>query len=171
MAFDDTWPELVAAIADSFRLSDEERGRFAHNAVAKLIGAIPFLAGCGAPERTALDHLSTYLLACRDGARFFHASPEDDVEVMRRLDRIATFSGGDRMIVDRGMNLLALCMLGDYQRDIDEDRDRKYNPVASGAFDYDLEVARLQRRIAEVNSPDMDEILSADDAVRTWWQE
>ncbi|MCK4543880.1 MAG: hypothetical protein KAU17_16730 [Spirochaetales bacterium] len=44
-------------------MSGDEKNRFSEHSIPKLIGAIPLLAGSDEPERTALDHLSTYILA------------------------------------------------------------------------------------------------------------
>ena len=158
-AFSEQWPEIAEAVGLSFRMDEEERARLHDKPVAKLIAAIPFLAGCDQPARTAVAHLGTYILSVRETKPFFNAEPTDDGDILARLRLIMNFRGGDEAIIDRGMALLALTMIVDYDRDVQIDSAiGKYNPVASGAFDYDIMYSTLMRRIEAVDCPAMDEI-------------
>jgi len=168
--FSQTWPEIADAVAKAFRMDHEEAEWLENKRIAKLIGAIPYLAGCDQPARTAVTHVSTYLLSIKDTKPFFNADPTDDINILERLRLIMNFRGGDPRIIDKGMCLLALSMFDDYKRDvhIDEVYD-KYNPVAAGAFDYESTRADLLQRIETVACPQMDEILNSDMGGESYW--
>lgn len=170
VAFTQAWPEIAESIATAFRMDHEEAEWLENKRIAKLIGAIPFLAGCDQPGRTAVTHVSTYLLSIKDTKPFFNADPADDIDILERLRLIMNFRGGDPRIIDKGMSLLALSMLDDYKRDIHiDDTLGKYNPVAVGAFDYESTRADLLRRIETVACPQMDEILNSDMGTESYW--
>lgn len=99
-----------------------------------------------------------------------NARPSDDEYLLRRLELIGNFVGGDEEIIQRGMNLIALCMISDYARDVKEDKVLgKYNPVSAGVLDYEKEKERLIREIESVSCPDMDNIFCAKEGVKTFW--
>ena len=163
------WDEIAEQTADAFAMTESQRERFARNRIAKLIASIPFLAECEQPHRTALSHLATYIVSCRVKG-IANPTPADDHDIMARLALIANFIGGDRRVIDRGMALLALNMVADYQRDIAEDLAAgKHNPVASGAFDFETESARLHKTIVATECPEMDDILDADGSTEQFW--
>ena len=167
--FSEQWPEIAEAVSRSFRMNDEERAKFRDKPVARLIASIPFLAGCDQPARTAVAHLGTYILSVRETKPFFNADPSDDGDILERLRLIMNFRGGDAAVIDKGMALLALTMLVDYERDIQIDAAMgKYNPVASHAFDYDTIHADLVRRIEAVDCPAMDEVFNQEVDIRGW---
>lgn len=168
--FRELWHDIVPAVAGSFRMDEDEHQWLSEKPVARLIGAIPFIAGCDQPERTAVAHLGVYLLSVLDTKPFFNAAPTDDADVLDRLRLIMSFRDGDARIIDRGMCLLALNMLDDYARDIQIDAALgKYNPVASGAWDYDAVRADLVRRIESVHCPQMDEIFDPEYGPTSFW--
>ena len=163
------WDRIADSVAQAFRFTPEEQERFRTKELAKLIAAIPFLAGCKDPLRTAVSHLGTYVLSVRlkDTA---NARPSDDEHLFRRLELLGNFIGGDPEIIQRGMNLIALCMIGDYARDIEEDqRLGKYNPISAGIIDYEAEKRRLIREIEAVPCPDMDRILTPKASLCKFW--
>ena len=168
--FTQAWPEIADAVAKAFRMDHEEAEWLENKRIAKLIGAIPFLAGCDQPARTAVTHVSTYLLSIKDTKPFFDAEPTDDFDILGRLRLIMNFRGGDPRIIDKGMCLLALNMLEDYRRDahIDEVYG-KYNPVASGAFDYEATRADLLKRIEAADCHEMDDIFNSDIGPESFW--
>ncbi len=164
------WDHIAGLVASAFRMSEEEYQWFKNKNLAKLIAAIPFLAGCEDPERTAVVHLGTYILSIR-AKSVANCKPSDDEGIFRRLELMNNFIGGDKAVIEKGMSLIALNMIADYARDIEVDRmTGKYNPVDSGAFDYDAERERLESVITSVECREMDEILSLDDAVETYWE-
>ncbi len=164
------WENIAGAVADAFRMDDTEYEWLKNKSLAKLIAAIPFLAGCDDPDRTAVTHLGAYIMSIRIKT-LANAKPSDDEDLMRRLEMINNYIGGDRDIIRKGMSLIALNMIADYARDIEEDRlFGKYNPVDSGAFDYESEKERLERIITSVECREMDEIMNLDEAVETYWE-
>ncbi|MEW5814087.1 MAG: hypothetical protein AB1798_01660 [Spirochaetota bacterium] len=161
---------LLNAVAEAFKMKGGEKTHFVNKNIARLIAGLPFLAGCEDPERTAIAHLGTYLLSIRCKA-IANCKPSDDIHLSKRLALVNNFIGGDRQILDRGMSLLALSMLSDYKRDVAEDRQLgKYNPVGSGAVSFEAEKAELLETINSVACPEMDKILSADEAVLIPWE-
>lgn len=69
------------------------------------------------------------------------------------------------------MSLLALNMISDYKRDIQEDRDLgKYNPVDNGTMSHDVIRTELLKTIESVDCPQMDEIMDSDEAPMGWWE-
>lgn len=139
------------------------------NDIAKLIAAIPALAGCANADRIAAQHLATYLLAESAASIFDHRNSDDD-SVYDRLERISHFPDGDRKIIQRGMNLLSLCMISGYERTSVADKaSGVYNPIASGQWDGESEKARLVREIRGVQSPEMDAIFSIERALHSPW--
>lgn len=167
----DEWPDLVDSIAGSFAFAPAEREAFASSRVAALIGALPFLATCIEPRRYALSHLGTYVVAARAAAKaaFLH-TPADDAFLTRRLEPIGDFPGGDRSVIERGMDLLALVMLGGYERDREADAAAgKYNPLNAKAWDLVKARAELAASVAATACPDMDAILDPSAATLTGW--
>jgi hypothetical protein len=164
------WQELSSRVAQAFRMTEEESDRFQAGSIAKLIAAIPFLAGCEDAERTAVAHLGTYLLSIRETKPYFSARAEDSTSVLERLRLGSSFKGGDRRIIERGLCLLALNMVSDYQRDLGEDAALgKYNPIAAGAWDYKDTVADLQWKILNTECAEMEEILPLVVVPMSYW--
>ena len=52
---------MVASVVATFAMDEADARRLEDNNAAQLIGALPFLAGCAHPERTALSHLTTLI--------------------------------------------------------------------------------------------------------------
>jgi hypothetical protein len=153
------WAEISDRVGEAFRMTAEEKKSFAEGRIARLIAAIPFLAGCEEAERTAVAHLGTYVLSLRETKGYFNARPGDDAGALDRLRLISSFKGGDARIIERGLCLLALNMVSDYKRDIEEDAALgKYNPIAAGAWDYKDTVVDLEYRILSIECEEMEAI-------------
>ncbi len=164
------WDYIAGSVANAFRMSEEEYNLFKNKSLAKLIASIPYLAGCEDPERTAVVHLGTYLLSTRIKP-VANCKPSDDEGIFKRLELMSNFIGGDKAIIEKGMSLIALNMIADYARDIEVDRmTGKYNPVDSGAIDYEAERKRLESVITSVECKEMDDIMSLDEAIETYWE-
>jgi hypothetical protein len=133
---DKIWKELAEKTASAYRMDEAEGAKLLGNRTARLIAAIPFAAGCDHPERTALAHLSTFVLASSESCRrIFDHDRSDDADPLARLAPIADFVGGDRAVIDRGMSLLAVIMTNGYEKDIEKDRKSgEYNPILAGAW-------------------------------------
>ena len=168
--FETAWNVISGDLAAAFRMSDEEAVRFKNKDVARLICAIPLLAGCENPERTAVAHLGTYILSVRETKYWFNPSVSDNDSIFGRLALIGDFKGGDAAIIKRGMSHLALSMLDDYQRDGEIDGAiGKYNPVHKGAFDYGKARAELTANISGTDCPAMDAIAMIGVSPLGWW--
>ena len=163
------WENIAASVADAFRMDKEDSEWLQNKNLAKLIAAIPYLAGCEDPGRTAITHLGAYILSIRIKT-VANCQPTDDADLFRRLEMINNFIGGDQDIIQKGMSLIALNMIADYARDIEEDRlFGKYNPVDSGAINYETEKAGLESIIKSIECREMDEIMSLDASVQGFW--
>lgn len=164
------WELLVDKTAISFRLNIKERELLTKSKVAKLIGLLPFIAGCKYPERTALNHLSAYLIAAKGAKNEFYHTIEDDEKILDRLQCINHFMGGDKKVLEKGMKLLALVMVHDYKRDIEVDRIRgKYNPLTGGMWSYTELVKQLTDDIHSIRSPEIDLIFKTQDTPFLIW--
>ena len=169
----ETWPGVAEKMSKAFNFSPEEAAKLEQNKTAMLIAALPFLASCDNPERTALNHLSTYLVALNPACKaVFEHTPDDDSRSRRRLAEISHFHSGDPNVIERGMTLLELEMLSNYIKDQETDQEAaKYNPVVSGAWaDYEDRKALLSEALDVISMPEMDEIMDIDFATRGWWR-
>lgn len=166
------WKKYAGTVAGAYGMDAAGSKALQANTAAKLVCALPFLAGCHEPERTALAHLSTFVLASSDRARAaFDHKKEDDRDPLARLAVISHFEGGDPALVQRGMKLLALILINGYRRDVKADAQAgEYNPIGSKAWNPDQKIAALQADIAAVPSPAMDAIVGPGAAVQTFWQ-
>ena len=168
---DADWERLCGLVAEAFRMDDAERARLAGSRAARIIGALPYLAGCRNSERTALAHLAAFVLACRGGTRMvFDHAPADDAEILARLEPVARFPGGDPAVIRKGMALLGLLMLGGYEQDREKDAvSGEYNPLNSGAWKAKEVRARLAAEAASAKVPELDTIMTLEEAETGWW--
>jgi hypothetical protein len=166
---DANWKELAGIIASSFGMDDARKAKLLAAPTPKLIAAIPFLAGCREPKRTALAHLATYILAASTaGEAAFDHNEGDNYDVLARLATIAGFEGGDPAVINRGMKKLAAIMIRGYQKDISSDREKGfYNPVLAGKWDAAAKLASLESSIGTVADEEMDAI--ADSVAGPFW--
>jgi len=166
------WLEIADDLIAAFRMNALEAKALRENRIARLVAALPFLAGCEDAGRTAVAHLGTYLLSVRDTKRWFCATPEDGSSILERLRLGASFKGGDKDILQRGMSLLALNMISDYKRDLAEDAALgKYNPLGAGDFKFEETVEELEWAIAKRPCDEMDEIINAGEMPLSYWVE
>lgn len=164
------WNNIVDETAISFRLTNDERRSLYSSRIARLIGALPFLAGCDEAERTSLAHIGTYLVAARGSKTTFNHNYNDDKGVMNRLEEIGHFKGGNQAILEKGMKLLALNMVHGYMRDIEYDKSiNKYNPISAGVWDYKLLVKSLTDDIKSIKCSEMDPYGTCESVVFDYW--
>ena len=167
--FNEVWDRMSDDLAEAFRMPEDEKDRFKNKALAKLIAAIPLMAGCDDAERTAVSHLGTYILSNRGTKHYYNADPGDNTSVFERLRLISNFKGGNQDIIAKGMALIALTMLYDYKRDIHIDETLgKYNPVGDKVFDYDAMITELEARRKSIQCEQMDELYD-DNEIRGFW--
>ena len=133
------WDYLVSEIQKIYRLSDEETVKFSNNTTAKIIAAIPFVAGCYRPEITAIAHLSLYMNEIKGFQKYCACSMLDDNDIYERLEPISHFRGGDKKIIKCGMDTLAYIMVEGYHQSAKADAENdKYNPFNSGNWNYHI---------------------------------
>lgn len=169
--FEQIWHGIVKKMAPVYRLTANEEKLLKANRVAKLIAAIPYLAECRNPERSAIGNVSSYMIAKHSSLReVFDHIPADDKNIGCRLQGISRFEGGNQAVIDRGMNILYLTMVCNYQKDLQSDTELgKYNPIASGTWNYESLVHSLLADIAETPCPEMDKIFGAEEGTRGFW--
>jgi hypothetical protein len=165
---DATWKDIVSVIASSFNMNDEKKAKLLAAPTPKLIAAIPYLAGCREPKRTALAHLATYLVAASEaGEATFDHNEGDNYDVLARLATIGSFEGGNPAIINKGMKMLALIMIRGYKKDLKSDKAKGlYNPVLEGRWDVKTKLASLESAIASTTNDEMDTIVSG---MVTYW--
>jgi len=153
-------------------MSEKEAAAFRANKVARLVGLLPFVAGCDDAQRTALAHLAVFVVANRgESRRVFDHSPTDDAEPLARLRTIADFKGGDAATLERGMALLGLCMVSGYRRDAELDRILDaYNPANVDSSKAAVAESRFREVIAVTKPTELDAILSIEEAEKGYWQ-
>ncbi len=164
------WNELCDCMAETFRFTEQERKLFAEDAVAQLIAALPFEAGCDEPERTALAHLAIYMTELRGGRKIGDHTPADNEGPMVRLRLLSSFKGGKREVIEHGMYLLALVMLTGYIRSKESDKQNNiYNPLNDGSWDAGKLQGEFLEKIRANPSETLDNILPEVLAFVTVW--
>lgn len=154
------WDYLVNETANVFRLDKNEKAELYNNNTARLIAAIPFEAGCDFPEKTAIAHLCLYMTEKKGFSKYCSHSKSDDKNLFNRLDFISDFHGGDREIIDHGMNILALIMIEGYKKSMHKDMENNvYNPFVSGVWDYREIKNSLLTAINKTEVPGIDWII------------
>lgn len=165
----ESWQVITDTIAEAFHFSDDQKESFFKNRTVKLVAAIPFIAGCRQPMRTAVSHVAIYHIARREAKDIFLHEIDDDASIMDRLFEGSNFSGGDRAIIDRGMNLLALQMIRGYAKDWSDDiMNSKYNPLVQSHWDFNAEETALIKEIKAFDCPEMDAVMSLNDVDGLW---
>jgi hypothetical protein len=169
---DKEWKRLAAIIAAAFGFDKEKAARFLASPTAKLVGALPFLAGCREPERTAVAHLGTLVLASHPTAKdIFDHNEGDDYDSLARLAPISHFEGGDPAVINRGMKLLASMMIRGYKKDLASDKQAGlYNPLVAKKWDASAKLSALSSAVSASANDEMDQIAAAaGDPIWGWW--
>jgi len=167
--FEAIWCRISNDVAESFRMPEDEKQRFKDKAIARLIAAIPLMAGCENAERTAVSHLGTYILSNRETKHYYNPSISDNKSILERLRLISTFRGGNSDIINKGMALIALSMLFDYKRDVYVDETLgKYNPVAENVFHFNTQKKALEKIIQSTECKELDALFHDED-IRGYW--
>lgn len=155
------WDFLATEISNVFRFTNEEKDVFSNNPTAKLIASIPFVANCIEPERTAIAHLCLYVAELKGFQKYCSHVPSDDSDIFNRLAFISTFEGGNRAIIEHGMNILALIMIENYKRTEKSDKEKGgYNPFVAGTWNYKQIKNKLLWDINKIEVPEIDWILT-----------
>ena len=153
------WNYFEDELVKVFRLNNNERKTLHESTVAHLIAAIPFAAGCDDPFRTAILHLGAYMMELRGFEKYCSHLLFDDSNIMSRLDSISNFKGGDESIKEHGMIMLVLIMLEGYHKSQKKDAETgKYNPLNSGAWDYERIKQFYEAKLRLIKNPLLDGI-------------
>jgi len=159
---------VMESVAAAFSLKHEDAERLAKAPVPGLITALPFIAGCPLAERISASHLATYLLALK--LDIFHTCEGNNRDIYTRLERISHYPGGNARAVKKGMSLLALCMLCNYNNDREKDSAvGACNPLNEGLFDFEQEKTALIDTINSIDNPAIDAAMTVEDGLRGWW--
>lgn len=167
------WENVLSRAGAVFNFGIEKKEQLKNSRMARLIVAIPFLAGCNKATETAFSHLSIYLLSLDESAKdiYFH-KPEDNDDIYSRLFPISSFSGGNKDIIQCCIDLITLCMLSNYKKDTEEDEDiGKYNPINAGKWDYEIMSAKLIQNIDKKINPEISAIYTKEDALKAYWKD
>lgn len=169
---DALWGDLAGKVAAAHRLTEAETARFKANRTARLVAAIPYAADCEEPQRSALAHLSIFLLSSSEACRKdFDHKKEDDGNPLRRLAPIADFQGGDKAVIAEGMKRLALAMLNGYEKDRGKDKaSGEYNPLNAGTWDYEKTKATLSAPSA-VATAELDAVSAKEESLAGFFWE
>ena len=163
------WKAIFARVATVMRLTPEERRAYESHSIAQLIGAIPYFAECENPDEVAEHNLTLYLASCGPATPMFFHRPEHDSSVYARLSA-ARYDGGDERVILKGMSMLALNMLCDYERDIALDASMgKYNPIGAGVWDFESLHDELVETIDSVESPELESLISRHEVMNAFW--
>lgn len=159
------WSYFVDEISEVFRLTTEEKESLNASVTAKIIATIPFAAGCMEPERTAIAHLCAFMAELKGFQKYCAHIPEDDISVFNRLNKLSTFRGGDKKIINHGMNILALIMVEGYKKSMKKDEmNGIYNPLVSGNWNYTDIKNKLLNDISLISVPSLDGL------IKTKWE-
>ncbi len=151
------WDYFVEEARSVFGLSDSDTERLYGSRTARIIVAMPFAAGCEDAERTAILHLVAYIAEIKGFQKFCAHLPSDDKTLYERLDMISHFKGGDKQIIEHGMDMLALIMLQGYRASQNADaKSGVYNPRNAGTWDYDAAEKMLEGRIKNFHNTILD---------------
>ena len=163
------WNYIVEESAIVFRLTDVEKNQLSNSTTARIIATIPFAANCEEPERTAIAHICLYLAELKGFQRYCAHVPSDDNDIFNRLEAISNFKGGNREIINHGMNLLALKMLEGYKRSSQKDeKNGIYNPLVSGKWNYKSIKNDLLNKLSKIDCPALDELFYSDFFAYAW---
>lgn len=157
---DEMWEKLSESIAKAFSLDANHLDRIRKNSVMKLVGALPFLAECEEPERIAISHLGTFILASSPATKaFFWHNQHDSKNLQHRLERISHFEGGNIQVLDWGMNLLAIAMINDHESDTSKDSaEGRNNPIAAGDWDAEALRTELKKQLPDFQDTRLEEL-------------
>jgi len=165
------WENVLSRAGAVLNFGIEKKEQVKNSKMAKLIAAVPFIAGCNKAVETSFSHLLIYLMSLDESAKdiYFHKK-EDDADIYSRLIPISNFSGGNKEIIDCCMDLLTLCMVSNYKKDAADDKEiGKYNPLNSGEWDYDTISKKLIEKIDKNIIPEITNIYTKDDALKAYW--
>lgn len=167
------WENVLSRAGAVLNFGIEKKEQIQNSKMAKLIAATPFLAGCKKTTETSFSHLVIYLMSLDESAKdiYFH-KPEDNDDIYSRLFPISSFSGGNKAIIQCCMDLMALCMLSNYNKDTEEDKAiGKYNPINEGGWKYESMSKQLIGSIEATINADISAIYTVEESLRGYWKQ
>lgn len=167
----DSWSSLCTRLSAFLHLTESQTENLTKNPFAKLIYTLPFLAQCFDAQKTALAHIVLY---CSEifffGSSGIH-TPLDDTDNFHRLRFISQFEGGNERVIKHGMALLALGMLGSYERSKESDSVQGiYNPLNSGTWNFEEKKNELEEIIKCNYEQTVADILSVEMSLQEPWE-
>ncbi len=148
------WDYFINEIKSIYRLSEDETIKLYKNTTAKIIAAIPFYAGCYRPEVTAIAHLSLYINECKGFQKYCANTYLDNLDLYERLEPISHFRGGNKSIIQFGLDTLAYIMIEGYHNSETADlQNGNYNPFVSGAWNYKKLKKMLTPKVFNYDNP------------------
>ncbi len=165
------WENVLSRAGAVLNFGIEKKEQVQNSKMAKLIAAVPFIAGCNKAVETSFSHLIIYLMSLDESAKdiYFHKS-EDDNDIYSRLFPISNFSGGHTKIIQCCMDLAALCMLSNYKKDMEQDmKIGKYNPINDGAWNYETISKKLLDNIDKNIRSEISDLYTKEDALKGYW--
>ena len=165
------WENVLSRAGVVLNFGIEKKEQVKNSKMAKLIAATPFLAGCNKVEETSFSHLIIYLMSIDESAKdiFFHKE-EDNCDLYSRLFLISSFSGGNKEIIQCCMDLIALCMLSNYNKNYEEDKlIGKYNPINKSDWDYETMSKILIEKIDKYKTSEILTVYTKEDALKGYW--
>ncbi len=168
---DEFWFEICDRLFDLMPSFLHFSERVRQNPVARLIGWLPFLANTDQPQRDSITNMTIYLLSGYGSSRdiFFLSESRNDV-LFDCLATLLNFTNGDEKILHRGLSLICIVLLNEYEKNRDEDRSKgKYNPLNAGVWNFDELMRELEAGVKAVPCRKMDRILSLEAAAGCYW--
>ena len=108
-------------------------------------------------ETAKVFNLSKKEAEIRGFQKYYAHLPSDDDDIFNRLAFISNFDGGNPTIIEHGMYILAYIMVEGYKRSKEKDlKNGIYNPISNGKWNYKKIKLKLQRKINEIDCPDLD---------------
>lgn len=164
------WFDLTDKLAKVFSLDRPALADIRSNAVLKLVGALPYLADCDEPERTALAHMSIFVLAGHPATKpVFSHNFKDSASLEKRLEPVSHFSSGNPEVIDWGMKLLMIAMIQDHLHDAEEDLEAgKMNPINAGHWDGKELIEQIRCDMPQLTDSKFVNLMT-DVELQTWW--
>lgn len=159
---EENWKHLVSEVLKGMPEQEDNKAFILEHRLCRLIGMLPFIAKTKQPLRDGFTNLSLFLLSKHTPVKeVYEHKPQDDQDIMRPLIPYCHFTGGDEKILSRGMHLVAMVLLMDYKKNMDQDlEENRYNPLNSGQWHYENIMETLSLCVEDVYCPEMDDILS-----------
>lgn len=167
------WEKVSSRVRTIFNFGVEKSEWLENCRMARLIAAVPFIAGCNRAEETSFTHLAVYVMSIDGSTKelYFHKA-EDDENPFSRLLPISNFSSGNQQIIKCCMDLILLSMISNYNKDAQEDMNiGKYNPIASGKWNYSELSKSVIKRIDENITPEISAVYTTEKALKGVWND